>query len=107
MVTAAMQNAIFPGQRIRLVIEAMDGERVHTTVIDDVQGDEVRVQTPIEKRVGTWFGLDEFIGPYLFAGLLFGLGAVVYRDAELQPVAVLHPGRGVAEVPGIRRRVVR
>lgn len=50
MVTAAKQNAIFPGQRIRLVIEAMDGERVHTTVIDDVQGDEVRVQTPIEKR---------------------------------------------------------
>lgn len=36
------------------------------------------VLTPFEKRVGTWFGLDEFIGPYLFAGLLFGLGAVVY-----------------------------
>lgn len=50
MVTAAKQNAIFPGQRIRLVIEAMDGERVHTTVIDDVGADEVRVQTPIEKR---------------------------------------------------------
>ena len=34
--------------------------------------------TPWQKRVGTWFGLDEFIGPYLFAGLLFGLGALVY-----------------------------
>jgi MFS family permease len=34
--------------------------------------------TPFEKRVGTWLGLDEFIGPYLFAGALFGVGAVVY-----------------------------
>jgi MFS family permease len=34
--------------------------------------------TPFQKRVGTWFGLDEFIGPYLFAGLLFGVGALVY-----------------------------
>ncbi len=36
------------------------------------------VFTPFQKTVGTWFGLDEFIGPYLFAGLLFGLGALVY-----------------------------
>jgi predicted MFS family arabinose efflux permease len=34
--------------------------------------------TPLQKEVGTWFGLDEFIGPYLFAGLLFGVGALVY-----------------------------
>ena len=34
--------------------------------------------TPFEKRVGTWFGLDEFIGPYLFAGVLFAIGAMVY-----------------------------
>jgi MFS family permease len=34
--------------------------------------------TPFEKRAGTWFGLDEFIGPYLFAGALFGVGALVY-----------------------------
>lgn len=36
------------------------------------------VFTPFQKEVGTWFGLDEFIGPYLFAGLLFGVGAAVY-----------------------------
>jgi MFS family permease len=34
--------------------------------------------TPFEKRAGRWLGLDEFIGPYLFAGLLFAVGAVVY-----------------------------
>jgi MFS family permease len=34
--------------------------------------------TPFEKRVGTALGFDEFIGPYLFAGLFFGLGAVVF-----------------------------
>jgi MFS family permease len=34
--------------------------------------------TPFEKRAGTWLGLDEFIGPYLFAGMLFGVGAIVY-----------------------------
>jgi MFS family permease len=34
--------------------------------------------TPFQKTVGTWFGLDEFIGPYVFAGCLFGLGALVY-----------------------------
>jgi MFS family permease len=34
--------------------------------------------TPLEKRFGEWLGLDEYIGPYLFAGALFLLGAVVY-----------------------------
>lgn len=37
--------------------------------------------TPLEKRFGEWLGLDEFIGPYLFAGALFLLGAVVYSVA--------------------------
>ena len=36
------------------------------------------VFTPVEKDVGEWLGLDEFIGPYLFAAALFALGAVVY-----------------------------
>lgn len=34
--------------------------------------------TPLEKRFGEYLGLDEFIGPYLFAGALFFLGAGVY-----------------------------
>jgi MFS family permease len=42
------------------------------------------VFTPLEKDVGGWLGLDEFIGPYLFAGALFVLGAVVY-GAMLRP----------------------
>lgn len=37
--------------------------------------------TPLEKRFGEWLGLDEYIGPYLFAGALFILGAVVYAVA--------------------------
>ncbi len=36
------------------------------------------VFTPFEKDVGGWLGLDEFIGPYLFAGVLFLVGAIVY-----------------------------
>lgn len=36
------------------------------------------VFTPLEKDVGEWLGLDEFIGPYLFASAFFVLGAVVY-----------------------------
>lgn len=36
------------------------------------------VFTPLEKDVGEWLGLDEFIGPYLFAAGLFALGALVY-----------------------------
>lgn len=36
------------------------------------------VFTPVEKDVGQWLGLDEFIGPYLFAAALFALGALVY-----------------------------
>lgn len=36
------------------------------------------VFTPIEKDFGIWLGLDEFVGPYLFAGALFVLGAAVY-----------------------------
>lgn len=34
--------------------------------------------TPLEKRFGIWIGLDEYVGPYLFAALLFALGAVAY-----------------------------
>jgi len=34
--------------------------------------------TPFEKRVGEALGFDEFIGPYLFAGLFFGVGAVIF-----------------------------
>jgi MFS family permease len=34
--------------------------------------------TPFEKRVGEALGLDEFIGPYLFAGVFFGIGAVIF-----------------------------
>lgn len=36
------------------------------------------VFTPLQKDFGESLGLDEFIGPYLFAGALFLLGAVVY-----------------------------
>lgn len=36
------------------------------------------VFTPLEKDVGEWLGLDEFIGPYLFAAGLFAAGAVAY-----------------------------
>ena len=36
------------------------------------------VFTPFEKDFGEWLGLDEFIGPYLFAGALFLLGAIAY-----------------------------
>jgi MFS family permease len=46
--------------------------------------------TPLQKEVGTWFGLDEFIGPYLFAGMLFGVGAVVYwRFLRPDPLVVV------------------
>lgn len=34
--------------------------------------------TPWEKRAGERLGLDEFIGPYLFAGALFAVSAIVY-----------------------------
>ena len=34
--------------------------------------------TPLEKRFGVWIGLDEYVGPYLFAASLFALGAVAY-----------------------------
>ena len=34
--------------------------------------------TPLEKRFGMWLGLDEYVGPYLFAATLFALGAVAY-----------------------------
>lgn len=34
--------------------------------------------TPLEKDVGEWLGLDEFIGPFLFASALFLVGALVY-----------------------------
>lgn len=36
------------------------------------------VFTPLENRIGKRLGLDEFIGPYMFAAALFALGAVVY-----------------------------
>jgi MFS family permease len=48
------------------------------------------ILTPFEKRAGTWFGLDEFIGPYVFAGLLFGVGAVVFwRLLQPDPLIVI------------------
>ncbi len=34
--------------------------------------------TPLEKRFGIWIGLDEYVGPYLFAAVLFAVGAVAY-----------------------------
>lgn len=36
------------------------------------------VFTPLENRIGRRLGLDEFIGPYMFAAALFALGAIVY-----------------------------
>lgn len=36
------------------------------------------VFTPVEKRVGRWLGLDDLIGPYLFAATLFAAGAVIF-----------------------------
>lgn len=36
------------------------------------------VFTPVEKDFGVWLGLDEFVGPYLFAGAFFLIGALVY-----------------------------
>jgi MFS family permease len=42
------------------------------------------VFTPLEKDFGESLGLDEFIGPYLFAGALFLIGAAVYA-AMLRP----------------------
>jgi MFS family permease len=34
--------------------------------------------TPLEKRFGIAIGLDEYVGPYLFAAALFGLGSLAY-----------------------------
>jgi MFS family permease len=34
--------------------------------------------TPVENRVGQWLGLDEFVGPFLFAAALLATGALVY-----------------------------
>ncbi len=42
------------------------------------------VFTPLEKDFGEWLGLDEFIGPYLFAGALFLVGGIAYA-ALLRP----------------------
>ena len=36
------------------------------------------VFTPLEKRFGIAIGLDEYVGPYLFAAALFALGALAY-----------------------------
>jgi len=36
------------------------------------------VFTPLEKDFGEWLGLDQYVGPYLFAGALFLLGALAY-----------------------------
>lgn len=36
------------------------------------------VFTPLENDFGEWLGLDEFIGPYLFAGVLLLVGALAY-----------------------------
>ena len=40
--------------------------------------------TPLQQRFGEWLGLDRYIGPYLFAGALFLLGAAVYL-VKLRP----------------------
>jgi MFS family permease len=52
--------------------------------------------TPFEKRVGEALGFDEFIGPYLFAGVLFGVGALVYwaylRPDPLVVIGATDPG---------------
>lgn len=34
--------------------------------------------TPLEDRFGQWLGLREYIGPYLFGTILFGVGVVTY-----------------------------
>jgi len=47
--------------------------------------------TPLEKRFGVWIGLDEYVGPYLFAAALFGVGAVVYLVA-LRPDPLVASG---------------
>lgn len=51
--------------------------------------------TPLEKRFGMWLGLDEYVGPYLFAAALFAAGAVAYtvllRPDPLQLVGGVDP----------------
>lgn len=42
------------------------------------------VFTPLERRFGESIGLDQYIGPYLFAGALFLIGAAVYA-VKLRP----------------------
>ncbi|MFZ9016492.1 MAG: MFS transporter [Ilumatobacteraceae bacterium] len=42
------------------------------------------VFAPVENRFGQWLGLDEFVGPFLFASLLLAAGALVYW-AMLRP----------------------
>jgi MFS family permease len=47
------------------------------------------VLTPWEKRVGKWFGLDQFIGPFFFAALLLLVAlAVIARRLRPDPLAV-------------------
>ena len=36
------------------------------------------ILSPFEQDFGVWLGLDEYIGPYLFAAALFAISAVVY-----------------------------
>ena len=46
--------------------------------------------TPVEKDIGQWLGLDEFVGPYLFAsGLFLVAAAVVWTQLRPDPLAVI------------------
>lgn len=51
--------------------------------------------TPLEKDAGEMVGLDEFVGPFVFAGALFGLAALVYvvflRPDPLAVIGAIDP----------------
>ena len=51
--------------------------------------------TPVEKDIGEWLGFDEFVGPYLFASVLFVVAAVVVwtrlRPDPLEVVGGIDP----------------
>ena len=60
--------------------------------------------TPFERDVGTWLGLDEYIGPYLFAGLFMLVGAAVYQVfLRPDPLVVL----GATDPHAPRARTIR
>ena len=61
------------------------------------------VFTPWQNDVGEWLGLDEYIGPYLIASVLFTLGALVYwRKLRPDPLAVV----GGIDPTAARRRPI-